>query len=216
MTVEAQRPAGRPGTAPRGPAGPRPEPYGPSTPGPQPSAPPPPAPPAPSRGVLLALDDALAAICATARRIPGPADQVEACGLAILDFRLGRARAAVADLLAYRSPARQGLSALPRESASASAGGPVSSGRDGKAVSGDGGSRPVQPPVTPSGERLTPGSGTAICPAVTESDRAVVAPVAGVQPPAGQPPLPGGDFLLPRDIRLPVFESMAPGGEGGS
>jgi hypothetical protein len=76
------------------------------------------------------------------------------------------------------------------------------SGRDGKAAAAV--SRPVEPPAATqgsAGERLAPGSGAAFSGAVTESDGAVVAPIAGALLPAGRPPLPGGDFLLPRDVR---------------
>lgn len=146
MTVEAQRPTGRPGTAPRGPAGPHPEPHGPKTPT-RPAEPPPPSGPKQQAADILALIDEnlIGALGLASLALPEPSDRLETCGAEILKFRLRRARAAVADLLQY-------------------------SGRDGNFVANVA-SRPVQPP-------------------------------------AGRPPLPGGDFLLPRDVRVPLAAAL--------
>jgi hypothetical protein len=175
MTTTAGVPTGRPGTAPRGPAGPAPEPHGPKTPV-RPAEPPKPTTPSKS-GDLLVLDNLLTLALLAADDLPAATDRVETCGQEILRFRLRRASAAVGDLLQY-------------------------AGRDGKDTVPAVASRPVQPPAR-TGECLAPGSGAATGNAATESDRAVAAPVAGAQLPAGPPPRPGGDFLLPRP---PEFE----------
>lgn len=144
-------------------AAPQPPALPPSRPPSQPRRPPnkPNSPPIdpPSKGVLHDIDATLDTLLVKASlALPASSDPVEICGQEILKFRLRMARRAVADLLAYQTPVRS-----PLDSAAAVAGGPVSSGRDGKAASAE--SRPVQ--------HL-----------------------------AGRPPASGGDFLLPRDVRV--------------
>jgi hypothetical protein len=140
----------------------------PAGPGPKPSGPTHPVPtgPGPGRALLDHLDASL--ISALAVTLPEPADRLEACGQAILAFRLRRARAALADLIAYsETPARQHLS-----SAAAVADGPVTnSGRGGKDTSAEVAFRPIRPR-------------------------------------AGEPPLPGADFRLPRDVRGPLLDAL--------
>jgi hypothetical protein len=141
--------------------------------------------------MLRAIDNQLAELLEIADKLPEPTDRFEESGQAILAFRLSAARLAVADLLAYpETPARQGLSVA--------------------AAVTDGPDRTTR---WQAGECLTPGSVAAFSGAATESGGAVVAPVAGaissrdgkdvtagaasrlVKPRAGQPPLPGADFL---------------------
>jgi hypothetical protein len=152
-------------------------------PGPKPSGPTHPTPTGPpSRATLADLDSLLVGALALATiALPPTTDRVEICGQEILAFRLRRARAAVADLVAYtKTPARQSVFPLAAVGAIA----------DG----------PVKPPMA-VGEEPTPGSAAALSGAARTSGGAVVDPAAGAYPPAGRPPLPGGDFLLPRDVR---------------
>lgn len=138
MTTAAL-PTGRPGTAPRGPAGPHPEPNRPGTPT-RPAEPPKPS--APSKNQLLAELDCAALLLQT---------------LAVLDLPgmdpIERMRFDLAVRLGRRAVA-------------------TSSGRDGKDIAAAVASRPVQLP-------------------------------------AGRPPVPGGDFRLPRDVRTPDFIGAA-------
>jgi hypothetical protein len=164
MTVEAQRPTGRPDTAPRGPAGPRPEPSGPKNPTPKPGTQKPP--PASPKHRLAADLDSIVLLLRTAQLVADRklAGADPALRMALAD-RLTLARRAVADL---QSPARRDLKSV------ATPGGPGHlSGRDGEVAVGGGRSRPVQ---------LL----------------------------AGRPPLPGGDFLLPRRVDLPSFDCDDP------
>lgn len=117
MTVEAQRPTGRPDTAPRGPAGPGPERTHPKPSAPKPDTQRPPA-PSPST-VLRAIDDALVgALAVAATALPPTDDRVAICGQEILKFRLRMARKAVADLLSYSG--RDGKDTVRRIAAVAS------------------------------------------------------------------------------------------------
>lgn len=127
MTVD-QRPAGRPGTAPRGPAGPHPEPTGPKNPSPRPVAPPPPSPPQPSTGsgVLLALDDGLAALLANARLIPPGETACEVVAEELLAHHLRMARRQLRRRM-YPNSGR--------------------GGKDGAVESAASASRPVEPPA---------------------------------------------------------------------
>lgn len=159
MTVEAQRPTGTPGTAPRGPAGPHPEPKGPKSPGPMQPPTPRPA-PKPSKALAEELDTlhlmARSMRVLATRGLSG----ADPAGRMRLSFALDLTLRTIADL---QSPARRDLS--PIGAGVATQGGPVpNSGREGKvAVSGrsTASSRPVQPPAgqkppLPGGDFLLP------------------------------------------------------------
>lgn len=181
----------------------------PAGPGPKPSGPTHPVPTGPGPGrvsdltgeMLRAIDASLIGLLGVAVSLPLTEDRMQVCGEEVLKHRLRMARAAVADLIAYtETPARQHLS-----SAAAVADGPV------------------KPPAR-TGECLTPGSGAALSGAVTESAGSAVDLSAGaisgrggkdasaasrpVQPRAGEPPLPGADFRLPRDVRGPLLDAL--------
>jgi len=200
MTATLGVPTGPAGPGPSGPAGP-----GPGGPhGPQPSGPPPgggkavtagtggpwpsrpqgptgpggPSRPGRDAALLREIDDLLIRANTRAILLPESPDRIEQCGAAILEFRLTLARAAVADLLAYQSPARQRL-----DFAAAVADEPVTGTQ---LVLGDG---------------PTPGPDAAAAAAVVESAGAVVAASAGAS--FSLPPTPA---LRPFPSRTPEFE----------
>lgn len=135
-----QRPTGRPDTAPRGPAGPAPEPRG-----PRPSSPRPTAPPSPAPSNRAAALESIVLLLRTAQLVADRklADADPAARMALAE-RLRLARRAVADL---QTPARRDTAKAAVNLVSNPGGPDRNSGRDGKAVTGDGGSRPVQHPA---------------------------------------------------------------------
>jgi hypothetical protein len=199
MTIEAQRPTGTPGTAPRGPAGPRPEPTGPKNPSPKPGTQKPP-PSSPKGEALDTIADLLRVIALIAAdKLPG----ADPAGRMRLAEGLRTCWSAVADL---QTPARRDPEAV------ATHGGPVQAS---ELVLGRG---PTPGPGAAGSAAARSAAAVVAHGAGDYSGRGgkVASPLASprpVQPPAGRPPASGGDFLLPRDVRSPV---AAYGGEGGN
>lgn len=89
-----------------------------------------------STDLLAEIDNLLVSALARATLLPDSADRVEQCGQVILAFRLELARRAVADLLAYQSPARRDPSSSSAGEI-ATPGGPVQAARGGADRAGE-------------------------------------------------------------------------------
>lgn len=198
MTIEAQRPTGTPGTAPRGPAGPRPEPTGPKNPSPKPGTQKPP-PSSPKGEALDTIADLLRVIALIAAdKLPG----ADPAGRMRLAEGLRTCWSAVADL---QTPARRDPEAV------ATHGGPVHiSGRGGKVASPLASPRPVHPPAG----RPPASGGDFLLPRDVRQPRGWLVEHVDLHLDADAP-VEGCTFCPrpQRDVRAPV---AAYGGEGGN